>query len=117
MIKIIIAGGRDFADYELLCKTVDGVIGTIHDSVTIISGHAAGADSLGEQYAKEHGIPLEVYPADWKKNGKKAGFMRNSVMAEKGDRLIAFWDGMSKGTLDMITKANDAGMVVNITMY
>ena len=56
----------------------------------------------GEAYAKRMGIPCEVYPADWRKYGKKAGMVRNAEMAEVADELVAIWDGRSRGTAAMI---------------
>ena len=51
---------------------------------------------LGERYAKENGYSIDRYPAEWKEYGKKAGIMRNAVMADNADALIAYWDGISR---------------------
>ena len=118
--RIIIAGGRDFSDYDMLKDHVDKCInGSLENGnetqvvltpgqteIIIVSGKAKGADSLGERYAKERGYKIEVYPADWKKYGKAAGMIRNKQMAEKADALIAFWDGKSHGTKNMIDLAH-----------
>ena len=105
--KIIIAGGRDFNDYTLLAKVCNEAIPRMAGDNTpvIISGGAAGADSLGEQYAQENGIAIERHPADWKKHGKAAGPIRNAEMAACADFLIAFWDGKSRGTQNMMMNA------------
>ncbi len=63
---------------------------------------ARGADRLGERYAKERGYPVRLFPADWEKFGKSAGYRRNAEMAKYADGLIAFWDGRSAGTGHMI---------------
>ena len=104
-MKVIVAGSRSFKDYEVLCKTLDEM-----EITTIISGGARGADKLGERYAKERGISLEQYPAQWDRYGNQAGFIRNVEMAENADTLVAFWDGISTGTLHMITVAKRAGV-------
>ena len=52
MFRVIIAGGRDFADYTLLSKTMDEYLSGISDDISIVCGQARGADTLGEQYAK-----------------------------------------------------------------
>lgn len=113
MTRIIIAGSRQFNDYKKMLKTLDelGVhlINTI-DTVEIISGHASGADALGEKFAKAYNYPLKIFPADWKKYGKAAGPIRNEQMAKyaaEADRgvLIAFPIGESKGTRNMIKLA------------
>lgn len=56
--KIIIAGGRDFNDYELLKRECDRFINFIDPKVDIeiVWGGARGADSLGRKYAVERGF-------------------------------------------------------------
>ena len=115
-MKYIVAGGRDFDDYERLheeCNRLTGV------GDVIISGGARGADALGEKYAKEQSelLTLEVYPADWKKYGKGAGHRRNHQMSLIADGLIAFWDGKSTGTKNMIEKAHKARLETHVYYY
>jgi len=101
-MKTIIAGGRTITDYEI-------VLSAIHQSqfdiTEVVSGMAAGVDTLGIQYAKNHNIPVKEFPADWKKHGRAAGPIRNGQMAEYADALIAIWDGESTGTKNMINQA------------
>lgn len=113
-MKVVIAGGREFNDYELLREICDGVIPVVPE---IVSGGARGTDKLGEQYAKEKGYDLKVFPADWNKHGKGAGPIRNRQMAEYGDMLIAFWDGKSKGTKNMIDTSKKLGLIVYVHKY
>ena len=100
--KVIIAGCRDFNDYELLKSKSDYYLQNKLPNVIIVSGHASGADTLGERYAIERGLNCELHPADWNKHGRAAGPIRNAEMAEVADALIAFWDGKSRGTAHMI---------------
>ena len=115
MYKVIIAGTRDFADYTLLRSFADETLAGIND-IEIVSGGARGADALGERYARERGRRLKVFPAEWKKWGAAAGPIRNAEMAAYADALIAFWDGKSAGTRDMIRKAEDRGLRVQVRM-
>jgi hypothetical protein len=62
-------------------------------------------DTLAELWAVENGIPNTRYPADWKRYGRKAGPIRNRLMAENAEALIAIWDGKSRGAMDMIKQA------------
>lgn len=103
-MRVIIAGSRDFTDYELLKKVCDEHFSD-DDTITIISGTARGADQLGERYATEKGYAIERFPAEWDKYGKSAGYRRNEEMARVADMLIAFWDGESRGTKHMIDLA------------
>lgn len=86
-------------------------------SIVIVSGGCAGADLLGERYAKENGYSIDRYPAEWKEYGKIAGIMRNAVMADNADALIAYWDGISRGTKNMIDEARKRGLAVRIKRY
>ena len=98
--KVIIAGGRNFNDYELLKRKCDYYLSNINNGVNIviISGCAIGADTLGEKYATEKNYYLEKHPADWDKYGKSAGYRRNKEMVDIASAAICFWDGKSKGT-------------------
>lgn len=115
-MKVIIAGGRDFDNYDLLREKCDNILRN-QDEVIIISGGAKGADSLGERYAKERGYSTEVFHAKWEEHGKKAGPIRNQEMAINSNALIAFWDEKSKGTKHMIDTATDKGLLVRIIKY
>ncbi|MEK3955925.1 MULTISPECIES: DUF2493 domain-containing protein [unclassified Psychrobacillus] len=115
-MRLVIAGGREFSDYEFLKREVDQfVLGA--EEVIVISGKARGADSLGEKYAKERGYGLEDYPANWKLFGKRAGFVRNRQMGESADAVICFWDGYSKGTKHMIDLAKELDRKLLVVRY
>ena len=120
MIKVIIAGTRDFNDYAFLKKNVDYFLQGINphnEEIEIVSGNARGADKLGERYAKEHNLPLKLFPANWDKYGKRAGYLRNQEMANYSDVLIAFWDEKSKGTKHMIDIAKKQDLTVIVVGY
>lgn len=117
--KIIIAGGRDFNNYELLKERCDHYLSKAiadKDNIIIVSGTANGADKLGEKYAQERGFAIERHPAKWKELGKKAGYVRNKEMAEVSHALIAFWSG-SKGTKHMIDLAKERNLHVRVVNY
>lgn len=119
-VKIIIAGGRDFSDYDRLHESVMFFLSEQNINlldVTVFSGGAKGADKLGERFAKEHHLKIVKYPADWDKFGKKAGFIRNGEMIKDADMLIAFWDGKSKGTKDIIERARHHFMTLMHAKY
>jgi hypothetical protein len=117
--RVIIAGGRNFYNYELVKERCDYFLQDRikEDTVVIISGHASGADSLGERYAEERGLSCELHPADWKKYHRAAGPIRNAEMADCSNALIAFWDGQSKGTKSMIDLATAKGLNVSVVNY
>lgn len=118
MTRIIVAGSRYFSNKEWLYSVLDDYLKSVDDDVEIVSGHCRGADMLGEQYAKDHGIPLVLFPANWSKYGKRAGYIRNDKMAkyasEKDGVLIAFPVGESRGTKMMIRLAHNYGLETDV---
>lgn len=114
--KVIIAGGRYFSDYDLLKSKLDIILKN-KPNVTIVSGGANGADALGEKYANEKGFQIDKYPANWIKNGRAAGPIRNSLMADNANALVAFWDGVSRGTRNMIQTAREKSLEVRVVYY
>ena len=117
--KVIIAGSRGFSNYKLLREQCNKFLREKRktSNIIVVSGHARGADTLGEKYAQDEGFTLEIYPAQWKKFGKRAGYRRNEQMAEVSDALIAFWDGSSKGTKHMIDIMNEKNLLVRVVEY
>ena len=111
-MRIIVAGSRGITQYAYVERVLDQVLPTLTNTPVIVSGTARGVDQLGEQYAQEHDLECDRYPADWDRHGKSAGYIRNQKMAYRSDALIAFWDGKSKGTKHMIDIALTAGLVV-----
>ena len=117
--RVIIAGSRSFNDYALLreqCLSILQEKMRTH-RVIIVSGHARGADSLGERFANEFRLPYELHPAKWRLLGKAAGMVRNAEMAKCSNALIAFWDGKSRGTGHMIKFARRNGLDISILDY
>ena len=115
--RIIIAGCRSFNNYDLLCEEVNKILNKFFDQgytkrdIVFISGNAIGADMCGERFAHEHGFQIKRFPAEWNIYGKPAGMIRNRQMAEYASEeghdgmLIAFWNGTSRGTKNMIDNA------------
>ena len=114
-MKLAIVGSRTFNNFSALCT----VIGTHFYYMTncppvnigedvIISGGAKGADSLAKRYAMITKIDYIEFPAKWDKYGKSAGFKRNQQIVDACDMVLAFWDGVSKGTKHTIELARRA---------
>lgn len=120
-MRLAIIGGRDFNGYSLL---LDYLTSFFFNSLpqefrfeTIISGGAKGADSLGERFAHDYKLGLEIYKSEWGKYGKSAGFRRNQTIVDNCDMVLAFWDGQSRGTADTIEKAKKAKKPTFIVYY
>ena len=122
-MRVIIAGSRCWVMYADIRRAVyralrswgcEGPLEVTNWITEVLSGTAPGADRHGERWAKEKGIPLRLFPADWEKHGKRAGFIRNHEMAKNADALVAIWDGKSRGTANMIAEAEKAGLKVYV---
>ncbi len=110
-MKVIIAGGRTYKftmfDFAILHK--------LHLEMPItevVCGMAKGADMEAFKWATKRKIPIERYPANWKKYGRSAGPIRNGLMATYGDALIAFPGG--RGTANMIKQAQEHNLIIHI---
>ena len=101
-MRTIIAGSRTITDIDAvriaMCRC--GWTPSL-----VLSGTARGADRLGEQWAEENNIPVARFPADWYAYGKRAGYIRNELMSDNADALVALWDMESRGTKHMIKVA------------
>ena len=98
-LKAAIVGSRTFNDYNKLEHYIYNVcIENNYQINAIISGGAAGADTLAEKFALNYGLHLTVIKPEWDKYGKSAGFIRNHDIIKNCDICFIFWDGISKGT-------------------
>lgn len=106
-MKLIIAGSRTYTNYG----AVEYAMRDLRPA-RILSGGADGVDALGEQWARRHGVPLTIYPANWERHGKAAGPIRNAEMARNADALLLLWDGQSSGSRNMLETAWRHGLKI-----
>jgi hypothetical protein len=132
-MKVIVAGTRHFSDYNLLHEKLDHLLQNVTEEIYIISGKAAGADRLGEIYAKAKGYNIIECPAKWtdftvkpcairyRRDGTPynalAGHNRNEEMAKIADACVCFWDGRSTGTKNMIDLAQKYKLKLRVIRY
>jgi hypothetical protein len=97
-LRALVCGGRDFADRDLAFGCLDRFHAT-HPIKCVIHGAARGADTLGAEWATARGVPVEPYPADWKRHGRAAGPIRNAAMLANGKPavVVAFPGGQGHG--------------------
>lgn len=113
-MKTIIAGMRNYNNYETMLKAIEACPWNIS---TVVLGGATGVDALGELWAQQNEIPCQLFPVtreQWNEFGKAAGPMRNRQMAENSEALLAIWDGKSRGTKNMIQTAKAKGLHVYV---
>ncbi len=113
MTRVIVCGSRGWTDRD---RIADRLFYLPPDAI-VVHGAAKGADRIAAQEAEKLGLLVEPHPADWNTLGKKAGSLRNREMAMLGaDLCIAFWDGRSKGTLDMMNAASNQHILIDVVM-
>ncbi len=101
-MKLIIAGSKKIEDRAAVFAVLDSFL-KFNKVDEVVSGMAVGVDTIGVEWATANNIPVTPFHPDWKGKGKLlAGFARNHEMGDYADVLIAFWDGKSGGTEDMI---------------
>ena len=115
-MRVIIAGSRQFDNYDLLCQKCNQLFMSM-DNIEVLSGNSKGGDQLGEKYAVEKGYFIKLFLPEWNKYGKSAGIKRNEKMVKNADMLIAFWDGKSKGTQNVINIANKLNLKVELVYF
>ena len=118
-MKLIVAGSRDFHNYELAVKEIRDFINThitADEDITIFSGGANGADQLGERFAKEHNYEIKQFQAQWNDFGKAAGPIRNKEMAHHATHCLVFWNQVSKGSRNMILEAKKKGLPTKVVL-
>ena len=90
-MKLLVVGSRAL-------KNIDISIYIPTDTDIIISGGASGVDSLAEKYADDNRLSKLILRPNYKRYGKAAPIRRNYEMVDLSDKIIAFWDGRSRGT-------------------
>lgn len=111
-MKVLICGSRrlPFDSRRVVKRVCDLEPGTL-----VMTGGATGADDFGNTAARACGLPTQVFPANWKVHGKRAGILRNlEMLDQQPDLVIAFWDGKSPGTRHTIKEAKRRGIPVEI---
>ena len=110
-MKLAIVGSRDFYNYTYLENLLDPIKEKIE---WIISGGAKGVDSLAEKYAARNQIPFLLFPANWERYGKRAGFLRNQQIVDAADYMLAIPTLQSRGTRDSIRRAEIKGIPIEV---
>ena len=107
-MKVAIVGSRSIA--------VTDVGMYISDGDEIVSGGAIGVDYCAAEYAKKNGLKFTVFLPQYERYGRAAPIVRNKKIVEYADKIVAFWDGSSKGTLSVIKHAEKMGKLCEVIL-
>lgn len=113
VVRVLVCGSRDWEDEDEIADVLADLIAGA--PVTIVHGGARGADYIAGKIAEFYGYAVEVFPADWERYGKRAGFIRNVAMLDtRPDRVVAFQRNGSRGTQHTIDEARKRGIPVDV---
>ena len=126
-VRLLVFGGRDFKDREWLRHEMNSAVGWA-DDVVVIAGGAPGADRMAAAIAREHGVPVLEFFADWddlsppdavirtRPDGSRynanAGPTRNQRMLDEGKPTLALMMPGHNGTADMLRRCEIANVHV-----
>lgn len=118
-MKLIITGNHTFSDYSLLKDKVEDFLVRHHKTPieSILSRSRKGAESLGEQFAKEIDIPIEYFVPDEKDFGTEAEIINDTQLVDAADAIIIFWDGVSTSKSHTREMAERRGLVIEVVKY
>lgn len=110
-MKVLVCGGRDFGNFPILCRVLDG-LHQKYGFTALIQGGARGADSLALHWARKNHVPSETFYANWTAEGHRAGPKRNQFMIDAGKpNLVVAFPGAA-GTADLVRRAKAAKIPV-----
>lgn len=107
-MKVAVIGSRSMHHVELAAY--------LTDAEEIVSGGAVGVDTCAAAYAKENGLKLTVFLPEYTRYGRAAPIVRNKQIVDYADRIVAFWDGKSKGTMSVIAYAGKKGKACEVIL-
>jgi hypothetical protein len=110
--RVLLTSSLSLGDYGLLAATPARLLAGVQDVVIV-----TGAEALAERYAQERGFAVKQFLADWKLYGRGAKVIRAHQLIEAADRAVFFWDGKNKGIAELIEKAEDKGITVDVVRF
>ena len=102
-MKIAIVGSRGYRNLWKVVRVID----VLAEDDVVVSGGAHGVDETAARAARGRGLEVVEHLAEWKKHGRRAGILRNGLIVQEADVVVAFWDGKSPGTASSIDIARD----------
>lgn len=116
-LRVLVTGGRNYDRQEVVDTALDAALGESPTGIVLIHGGASGADACANAWAyaaraRGLSVQVEVYPAQWREHGKKAGPIRNQRMVTVGKPTLAIAFSGGSGTADCVRRCIQAGIPV-----
>jgi hypothetical protein len=108
---MLVTGSRDWTDNDRIATEMAWyALG--YTQLTLIHGACpTGADDLADRFGHRLGWQVERHPADWRRHGRRAGYIRNAEMVEAGAEVcLAFIRNNSRGATMCADLAERAGI-------
>jgi len=112
-LYVAVVGSRDWQDNTAIDTFLSRVL-RAYPGLVVVSGGGGNVDKRAAWWARQNHIPCIEYLADWKLHGKAAGPIRNAYIVARADRVVAFWDGKSRGAGNTVGMARARGLKVVI---
>lgn len=116
--RVLVTGSRDWNDRPAIHEALMAVayIDAVGPFVVVHGMCPSGADAIASRWVGYFGeriqVTEETHPANWRINGKRAGFIRNAHMVDLGaDICLAFIRNGSRGASHTAALAEQAGIV------
>ena len=113
-MKVCVCGSRSIVKYETVASHLSLLKEQGLKFTQLVSGCCRGPDLLAETWAETVGVNIIRFPALWKRFGLSAGPIRNKQMADYSDIVIAFYDGKSAGTKQMIQYCKEINREIKV---
>jgi ABC-type branched-subunit amino acid transport system substrate-binding protein len=104
-MRIAIVGSCDYRDLE----TVRRYIAALPDDAIVVSGAKGRVDEVAEEAAQARGLDTLIFPPDWDRKDNVSEQQWNRMIVKNADLVVAFWDGRSPGTAQVIEAARELG--------
>lgn len=115
-MRVAIVGSRDFGEHtDAAREHVYAIVRALPTGDVVVTGGARGVDTWATDAADARRMSVMIHLADWSK-GRGAGYARNALIVADCDRVIAIWDGKSKGTAHTVSLARKAGKPVEVVV-
>jgi hypothetical protein len=113
-MNLIVAGSRTLNDKEFVYQGIDYVDAYLTRwkvlITMVLSGGARGVDRIGEEWAREKGIPVKKVIPEWRKYGRRAGPLRNLKMVHEAQGIAAFQKDDTPGTKQIVNASIVLGL-------